>query len=222
MEFVATPFESLRYSLRQCREQLPESLATRLHRALSWLHCAEQQSTDVDMQFISLWIGLNACVCIEQNSEQPLEERDAFKQFVEKLVSHDREQKIYASLWQTYSGPVKGLIKNPYVYHGFWEAQKKGCENWKASFDQNSVAALNYLSRQQVPELLSIVLDRLWVLHQQIMLGGATYQSSVNRGQVKEGGKLLSSLLPIVIETMMNAPQENWGAISYPVVTPLK
>ena len=108
MEFVATPFESLRYSLRQCREQLPESLATRLHRALSWLNCSEQQAADVDMQFVSLWIGLNACVCIEHNSEQSLGERDVFKQFVVKLVDHDRERKIYASLWQTYSGPEIG------------------------------------------------------------------------------------------------------------------
>lgn len=222
MDFVASPFESLRYSLRQCREQLPDGLATRLHRAISWLHCAEQQQDDVDMAFVSLWIGLNACVGLA-SSQQAIGERDAFQGFVDKLATHDRERRLYACLWQTYSGPVKGLIKNPYVFHGFWDAQvehqtQSDVPHWQTAFDQSSVAALNYLSRQQVPELVSIVLDRLWVLQQQIMLGGATYKSSVNRQQVVEGHKLLLSLLPIVIEIMMSAPQEDWGRLAYPVI----
>ncbi len=222
MDFVASPFESLRYSLRQCREQLPDGLATRLHRAISWLHCAEQQHDDVDMAFVSLWIGLNACVGLA-SSQQSIGERDAFKAFVDKLTEHDHDRGLYACLWQTYSGPVKGLIKNPYVFHGFWEAQvatktQNNEPDWQAAFDQSSVAALNYLSRQQVPELLNIVLDRLWVLQQQIMLGGATYKSSVNRDQVVEGHKLLFSLLPIIIDIMMSAPHEDWGQLAYPVI----
>lgn len=224
MEFVASPYESLRYSLRNCRDQLPDSLSTRLHRAISWLNCAEQQYEDADVRFISLWVGLNACICVEQSeSMESLGEKESFSSFVSKLIQHDSQKQVYACLWQTYSGPVKGLIKNPYVYHGFWQAQRNKQSGkdaqWEDEFNQSSVASLNYLSRQQVPELLGIVLDRLWVLHQQIMLGGATYQSSVNRDQVKEGGKLLSSLLPIIVDIMMSSPHEDWGRISYPVVT---
>lgn len=81
------------------------------------------------------------------------------------------------------------------------------------------MAALNSLSRQNVPELLAIVLDRLFVLRNQILHGGATYQSQLNRKQVNDGVQLLIALLPIVIEIMLSTPDEDWGDIYYPVVS---
>jgi hypothetical protein len=140
--------------------------------------------------------------------------------FVEKLVKHDTEKKIYAILWETYSGPVKALIKNPFVFHGFWVAKRhdKNDESWQDEFNRLSVSALNSLSRQQVPELLSIVLDRLFVLRNQLLHGGATYKSQVNREQVKDGADLLGALMPTVVEIMLNAPEEDWGEIYYPVI----
>jgi hypothetical protein len=136
-------------------------------------------------------------------------------------VQHDQDKLIYASLWETYSGPVKALIKNPYVYHGFWVCKRKDLndESWRVQFDRLSVDALNCLSRQQVPELLSIVLDRLFVLRNQLLHGGATYKSQVNRDQVEDGAQLLGSLVPIMVEIMLNAPNEEWGEIYYPVIS---
>ena len=157
---------------------------------------------------------------MDQGGSESLAERFAFQGFIEKLVSHDHDKLIYACLWQTYSGPVKALIKNPYVYSGFWQAKREdvNSEDWQAGFNQLSVSALNHLSRQNVPQLLSIVLDRLFVLRNQLIHGGATYASQVNREQVEDGAQLLASLVPIMIEIMLNAQQEDWGNIYYPVL----
>lgn len=213
-------YSDLKLTLKSKRDELSEMHATRLHRSLSWLACASNQASDVDLQLISLWISFNACYAIDEGGSESLAERFAFLRFVEKLVKHDSNKKIYAILWETYSGPVKALIKNPYVYHGFWAVKRKDHkdESWRESFDQLSVSALNSLSRQQVPELLSIVLDRLFVLRNQLLHGGATYQSQVNREQVQDGATLLGALMPTVIDIMLNAPEEDWGDIYYPVV----
>ena len=210
--------QQLKQQLITLRPNLSDSHATRLHRSISWLKCASEQQDNLDLKLISLWISFNACFAVDEGSTESLAERNAFQSFINKIVEHDSQEDIYASLWQTYSGPVKALIKNPYVFHGFWSAKRlnKQDEDWRVKFDQSSVAALNNLSRKQVPDLLSIVLDRLFVLRNQLLHGGATYQSQVNRQQVEDGGKLLGALLPIVVRIMLNAPEENWGEIYYP------
>lgn len=213
--------QSLKQTLRDKRALLGETHATRLHRALSWLKCAADQQEDPrDLRLISLWISFNACFAVDDGSSETLTERHAFGRFVQKLVAHDHDKKIYACLWQTYSGPVKSLIKNPYVYHGFWAAKRldQHDEQWRKLFEASSVMALNSLSRQMVPELLSIVLDRLFVLRNQLLHGGATYGSSINREQVNDGSTLLGALVPIMIEIMLATDQEDWGEIYYPLV----
>ena len=217
---LVSQVQQLKQQLRSLRSNLSDAHATRLHRSISWLNCASEQEDNLDLKLISLWISFNACFAVDEGSCESLAERNAFQSFIKKIVEHDSKEDIYASLWQTYSGPVKALIKNPYVFHGFWSAKRlnKQDESWRVNFDQSSVAALNSLSRKQVPDLLSIVLDRLFVLRNQLLHGGATYQSQVNRQQVKDGGKLLGALLPIIISIMLDAPEENWGEIYYPVL----
>ncbi len=212
--------QELKQQLRACRDTVSQAHATRLHRALSWLKASAEQDNNLDMQLISLWVSFNACYAVDEGGSESLAEHFAFQRLVEKLVKHDTHKQIYACLWETYSGPVKSLIKNPYVYAGFWVAKRKdkNSEGWQGDFERQSVAALNSLSRQQVPELLSIVLDRLYVLRNQLLHGGATYQSKVNRQQVQDGVALLGSLVPTVIQIMLDAPDENWGDIYYPVI----
>lgn len=218
---LSTIQQTLKATLREKRVHMSQAHATRLHRALSWLACAAKQEDDADLQFISLWISFNACYAVDEWGSESLAERFAFQRFVEKITQLDTHKHIYSCLWQTYSGPVKALIKNPYVYHDYWAAKCLDVQNdeWAKGFAQSSVAALNSLSRQNVPELLAIVLDRLFVLRNQILHGGATYQSQLNRKQVNDGVQLLIALLPIVIEIMLSTPDEDWGDIYYPVVS---
>jgi len=208
----------LKQRLRDQRDLLNELQSTRLHRALSWLLAAEQHQKDDDLRFICSWISFSACCYVEESGDFPLEEQQPFQQFIQQLVALDKNERIYDCLWHQFSGPVKALIKNPYVFSPFWESQRRGNDYWKAAFDQSSVAALNFLSRKKVPELLGIVLDRLYVLHNQVVRGGATYQSRVNREQVIDGGDLLEALMPVIIDIMLTHNDHGWGELAYPVV----
>ena len=208
----------LKERLRDQRDLLNELQSTRLHRALSWLSAAQQQHDDADLRFILSWISFSACCAVGDDGTQPLEEQQAFRQFIEQLVALDHDEKIYHCLWHQFSGPVRALIKNPYVFAPFWQSQRAGNDDWKPQFDLSSVAALNALSRKKVAELLGIVLDRLYVLHHQVVRGGATYQSRVNREQVEDGAGLLMALMPTVIDIMLRHNDHDWGELAYPVV----
>jgi hypothetical protein len=214
-------YNELKGLLREQPSQLNQVHSTRLHRSLSWLKAAAEQveADNLDQAFISLWISFSACFYLE--GEEPI------TPFIEKIISLDDQQRIYECLWHEYSGSVKALIKNPYVFADFWQAQRLQSQQkegeslddmWRPSFDQSSIEALNYLSRKKVAPLFSIVLDRLYVLRNQVLQGGATYRSRVNREQVTDGVNLLASIMPIIISIMLNGADQDWGEISYPVV----
>ncbi len=212
---------SLKQGLKERRDSIDNLHQTRLHRALSWLSAASEQIGlgNEDQAFINLWISFSACFYVEGD--------ESIAPFIEKLITHDKKQKIYHCLWHEYSGSVKALIKNPYVFAEFWQAQRLAQhsldsgvveDSWRENFDRSSVEALNFLSRKQVANLFSIVLDRLYVLRSQVLQGGSTYQSRVNRDQVQDGVAMLASLMPTIIEIMLNASDEDWGETAYPVV----
>jgi hypothetical protein len=74
------------------------------------------------------------------------------------------------------------------------------------------------LGRMNTKKVVAIVFDRLYVLRNQIVHGGATWNSAVNRSQVEDGAKLLGLMVPIIIHLMMTSPNQLWGDPCYPVV----
>lgn len=207
----------LKDKLRTKRDSMDQSHATRLHRALSWMACAEEYNDDYDVAFITKWIAFNSCYSIFGESEQ-LSERHSFRKFVDEIIELDTEKKIYNCIWFNFSGFVRSVINNQYVFSPFWESQNNGDDNWQTAFQKSQATAMSALANQDVSLLLSIVMDRLYVLRNQLMHGGATYQSKVNREQVKDGQNLLGELLPIIIEIMLDNENGEWGEIYYPVV----
>ncbi len=82
--------QQLKEKQRLIRDSLPENLALRVHRALSWLKKSEQ-CDDLDSQFIFLWVSFNAAYA--QDTEcLNLKETQAFTQFLKKLNSLDKKQ----------------------------------------------------------------------------------------------------------------------------------
>ena len=184
------------------------------------MRSSEEHADDPDIQFISLWIALNTLYGVDEEKHASLAERDVFQRFVHKLDRYDQDKAIYNCLWLKFSGPVKALISNQYVFAPFWSAQRagEGEEAWRGRFDESGNKALEFLKHQKVPELLSVVLDRLYILRIQLMHGGSTYQSQVNRQQVTDGVHILSFLMPVIVNIMMSAHEEDWGAIYFPVI----
>lgn len=215
--------ETLAKRLRATRNSMHKSHAVRLHRALSWLKCASQQIDNLDLRFVSLWVAFNACYANGEDADKDLGEREAFRTFVSKLVQHDTNNCIYNLLWDKFSGPVKALIDNRYVFQPFWEGQRslaKGGSDaqWPQRFEHHKKNSMQYLANQRVTLLLAEVLDRLYVLRNQLMHGGATFQSKINRTQVRDGCNMLAMLMPVLVAIMLDAKDEDWGAIYYPVV----
>jgi hypothetical protein len=80
----------LQDALRDRRKGMGSSHAARLHRAVSWLRCAEEYAeTDADISFISLWIAFNALYSVDDNQFDHSFRGD-FAKYAAKLVEIDQ------------------------------------------------------------------------------------------------------------------------------------
>src|SRR5690606_11322959 len=125
-------FQALKQRHRQERDNQHPNLRLRLHRALSWLDRAEQ-ADDVDGRFVFLWIAFNAAYATEIDEQRRLSEQEAFKAFLEKLCMLDKNKRIDALVWQEFSGSIRVLLDNPYVFQSFWDYQSGKIDevDWK-------------------------------------------------------------------------------------------
>lgn len=215
--------EALKEKQRALRENFPTPLSLRVHRALSWMRRAEVESEDHDVRFILLWIGFNAAYAgdVEASGGSGVEsERGLFQAFFLTLVGFDNKHRIYDTVWQRFPQEIRVLLENQYVFHPFWQHHNgvPGYGDWQQRLDRSRTAIGRALREHDTPRILSILFDRLYVLRNQLVHGGATWSSAVNRAQVKDGAALLGCLLPIFIDLMMDNPEHHWPMPHYPVM----
>ncbi len=213
-------FKELKQRHRQEREAQHANLRLRIHRALSWLDRAEQ-AEDLDGRFIFLWIAFNAAYATDIDEQQRLSEQATFKAFLEKLCMLDDSKRIDALVWREFSGSIRVLLDNPYVFQSFWDHQsgKIDEDTWKQRFASGRKAAQHALMSGNTPTLLGVLFNRLYTLRNQLIHGGATWNGSVNREQLRDCTSLLGKLVPLIIELMMDSADTLWGDACYPVVT---
>jgi len=196
---------------------LPETLTIRIHRAISWLKSAEKQDDNLDLKFISLWVSFNACYAVNLNGISSKPEKAKLRDFTSSLVEFDRTR-LYNLFWEKYSGPVKVLIENKFVFEKFWEYKRGEANDYLPAFNKSITSATNCLSKQNIEGLIEIVLERLYTLRNQLIHGGATYNSKLNRSQLKDACNIMQLLVPIIIDIMLENGEHDWGEIAYPVV----
>lgn len=216
MQELQMDAQALKNKHRAVREAHSEDLRIRIHRAISWLARAEQETDDLDGRFIFLWIALNAAYAKEFGFEQS--ERDQARGFIGKLLACDPGGRLHEVIFRQFTGPIRTLIENKFVFDPFWRAVREhdSSDAWSTQFAAAKKLAVRALMDKQTEVVLSIVLDRLYVLRNQLVHGGATWNSGANRAQVKDGAAILMAILPVMLDVMMDAPTGDFGSIAYP------
>ncbi len=213
-------YPALKARHRERREHFPPALALRTHRALSWLQRAEQEEDDDDARFIFLWISFNAVYANDISHLRDFSERRLLLGFMDRLIECDSENLLYEMIWRRYPQSIRLLIDNRYVFQPFWDhvnGQRSEAE-WQEAFARSKASAHRALGRMDTRKIFAVTFDRLYTLRNQLVHGGSTWNSSVNRSQVGDGARILGDIVPIVIHLMMESPNQLWGDPCYPVV----
>ena len=213
-------FATLKSRHREERHSYSQNLSLRVHRALSWLDRAERCEDDDDARFIFLWIAFNAAYANEIGDRERSPDQKVFERFLQKLVDLDSEEILYELIWTEFPSSVRLLLDNRFVYQPFWDFHNGRIDEqqWKSSFDKAKVVANKALAGHHTTTVLSIILSRMYTLRNQLIHGGATWNGSVNRDQLRDCSAFLGKLVPFVIQLMMDNPDTLWGDACYPVV----
>jgi hypothetical protein len=212
------------------KKSLPNSLNLRIHRALSWLDRAELEifdetdKNDPDAAFIFLWIGFNAIYADKKYVfERPLQrvpETTRYRKFFELITSMDCEDKIFYAIHHKYRFEITSILKNQYVFFPFWNNANNSEYDidWRIQLSMQNRSNLAMIKHKKTVPILSELFSRLYVLRNQLIHGGSTHNSRVNRSQVHDGATILGWLMPIFIEIMIDNPSSDWGDPPYPVI----
>jgi hypothetical protein len=210
----------LKAKQREIRDTFAQSLTLRVHRALSWLKRAEQEEEDFDAAFIFYWIAFNAAYAEDRIDETNSGERSAFEEYFTQMIALDSNNEIYDAIWDKFSDSIRVFLENKYVFQPFWSHHNEidGYDDWEDRFERSKRKVQRSLANRDTKVVLTTLYDRLYVLRNQLVHGGATWNGSVNRSQVSDGARIMAFLVPLFIDLMMDNPDAMWEASFYPVV----
>ena len=209
-----------------------DNLNLRVRRALSWLERAEEahRDQDQDTAFILYWIAFNAAygqTGSPTTGDQP--ESDSQRDFIRKITRLDDAFFLAIRSDDVFQSMIKIFLSSKFVFEPFWKHHNEvaGCEDWKEGFDRSKrnvtrdmreIRSTTIKGDARTAQILHELFRRLYTLRNQMLHGGATWNSSVNRSQVMMGAAIMATLVPRFIDVMIENPDADWGSPRYPVV----
>lgn len=213
-------YNDLKEKHRARRDTFHKNLALRTHRALSWLDRSEKTDDDIDSQFIFLWISFNAAYATDIDEQYRTTEKGMFEAFFNKLLELDHQNRLYELVWSEFSGSIRLLLNNQFIFQPFWDFQNGRLDEdeWLKRFKDSKAKASLGLGQRNTSLVLSVVFRRIYTLRNQIIHGGSTWNSKANREQLSDCTALLSKVVPVIIDLMMDNPETLWGDAFYPFI----
>ena len=189
--------------------EVQADLNTRMRRATSWLERAEQEPGDMDAEFIFYWIAFNAAY-----GGDGFTEKQAFKIYFGKILTLGAGKRILDIINRQCPDAIASFKDNEYVFPNFWTEDThqgtKPCK-WEHLLISSNHKIDQGIKNENVQDVLEELFDRLYVLRNQLLHGGATWQGRVNRRQVENGAVIMKLLVPYFINIMLDNPVVGWG-----------
>ncbi len=218
--------ESLEAKWKNIEDELPDTLNLRMRRALSWLARAEQEMDrdDPDAAFIFYWISFNAAYA-DADKHREMEEWRAYREYLDTIATLDNsgDRQVQTAVARELRDTIDNLLENVFAFRFFWDLFSGRTKEGTVirQFKQRRREATRAQSRGFTDSVLIEAFERLYVLRNQLLHGGATWRGSLNRQQVEDGASIMSTLMPIMIDLMLDNPKFDWGQPAYPPADPI-
>lgn len=206
---------------RLVRQDTENDLRVRIHRACKALGQGERAESDgtaegQDASIVFRWVALNALYGDwDWDAGMPARDRQSLDRFTSEISRVDTEERIRQTL-EAHGDDARSLLESPFLIERFWRDGE-----WDQVRPQRG-RARNFneeLREQRAGAALHRVLMVLYFLRCQIVHGGATMGSSVNRVTVDPAARLLKALSGQIIAVSIHKGLEmSWGELCYPPV----
>ena len=206
---------------RLVREGREEDLRIRVHRACAALRQAERAESDgsadgEDASLVFRWVALNALYGDwDWDRGMPAGDRLSLDRFTSEVVRVDAKARLHRSL-EVHAADARVLLESPFLIDRFWSDgewdQVRPRRGRARTFDEE-------LRGARVAAALHRTLMAIYFLRCQVVHGGATLGSGVNRVTVEPASRLLRTLTgQIIAVTMEHGLEMSWGELCYPPV----
>ncbi len=211
----------LRRRWKPTKEKLADSdrhepIRIRIHRTCSWLQRVEEIEPESasDTGLIFRWIALNSLYGIwDDDAGQPTPDREALESFLDMVAEIDREELLPAIL-EEHRDLVMSVFDDEYLTTMFW---KNPTERQAKLARKTRFSANTWYLEKRYRLILDQVVGRIYFLRCQLIHGGATLGSKLNRDAVSRCATMLGHLLPAVVVIMIDhGVDEDWGPLCYP------
>lgn len=106
-------FDDLKDKERRLRGGFPATMGLRVHRAISWIGRAQNETADPDAAFVFFWIAFNAAYADEKDVDLPVGERQQFGDLLRRIVALDRIERLHAAVANRFQGPIGFVAQIP-------------------------------------------------------------------------------------------------------------
>ena len=112
------------------------------------------------------------------------------------------------------------MVDNQFVFRDFWRHHSgdSNAANWQNRLENSIRLTGRHFGQGDTVGVLTTLLDRLYVLRNQLVHGGATWSSRVNRRQVEDGARIMGFLVPVLIDLMIDNATRFDDPPYYPVI----
>lgn len=150
-------------------------------------------------------------------------EKSLINDFLNNILLQDHKNEIGEILWNQSPRAIISLLKNKYTFEKYWH-YVNGSEsdsNWNESLQKSVTKGKALIDNKKDPdELLSMILHRFYSLRNQLLHGGATFQSMLNRNQIEDALQLMFGVFPVIVQLMMETPDKS--VFGEPYYKPMK
>lgn len=123
---------------------------------------------------------MNSCYAISGDVDR-FGEGSKLTEFFEKIIEVDKQGTIYELFWTEFSGIIRVLLNNQFIYKRYWLYHRGQVSSWKEGFERDNLRADRLLQNpDRSVELIELVMRKLYQMRNQLIYGGANYQSIVN------------------------------------------
>jgi len=194
------------------------TIRVRLHRCWSWLERVEELAAagveTEDDRLIYGWVALNSLYGRwDWEQREPVNDLDSLTSFLERLWAFDHDGALPALLL-TNRALARSIVGDEYLSRFFWkypgQDQIRSVRNLRRKFDV-------WLEEGHFAKALDLTLKRVYLARCQLIHGGATYRSSLNRASIGRCAAFVQLFVRAASLIIVDhAWEEDWGDICYP------
>ncbi|MCE9618358.1 MAG: hypothetical protein K8R92_00420 [Planctomycetes bacterium] len=193
------------------RAHLYEEVRVRIHRALTWLEFSERCSTpeDLDAKLIAQWIALTTLASRwNKKTMAPEPDHVSTRLFIRQILGNDCDGLMQMVL-ENNDRAARALFEDPYLSRHYSRRRETGTFSTKATREE-------ILEQAQFEPWLAAILDRVLFVRNQLVQGGSTYNSRMNRVAVRRASAILEHLVACFMQILMeHGYTDDWGELCY-------